>query len=241
MSSIDPSAGFYGSTVDTGNGASNDGRVNFGGVRISATDVAHFIMMHRSVTLKEIGAERTAMAQHNLDRIKKGRQTLIDLGDLMEFAKTEKSFRDRCPVTPDMVKFLKEEVNCAPNEHYNRVVFYGSAVNDLPMSVRNYYGLYDDGNGGWVKYSERSVSEFDFTYADGNNEYEMSGCVIIDHTRLPELRTQVNNYIDQLNDSNNLFMTKFKNVVNLMNTALESANSLADKSHDMTKNLVSRW
>ena len=241
MSSVDASTGFYGSTVDTGNGASNDGMVNFGGVRISATDAAHFIMMHRTVVMKDLGAERTEMAQHNLDRIKRGRQVLVDLGDLKDFADYDKSWRGRIPITPDMVKFMKEEVNSAPGERHNRIIFYGSAVRHLPMSVRDYYGLYDDGNGGWVKYSERSVSEFDFTWADGSNEYEMSGCVIIDHSHIDELRTQVNNYIDQLNDSNNLFMTKFKNVVNIMNTALESANSLADKSHDMSKNLMSRW
>ena len=58
---------------------------------------------------------------------------------------------------------------------------------------------------------------------------------------LDSLKEEVNNYVDQLNDGNNLFMTKFKNVVNTMNEALDGANSMADKSHDTVKNLVSRW
>ena len=59
--------------------------------------------------------------------------------------------------------------------------------------------------------------------------------------KLDTLKEEVNNYVDQLNDGNNLFMTKFKNVVNTMNEALDGANSMADKSHDTVKNLVSRW
>ena len=42
----------------------------------------------------------------------------------------------------------------------------------------------------------------------------------------------MNNYIDQQNDGNNLFMTKFKSVINSMNEALEGASSMADKNHD---------
>ena len=36
-------------------------------------------------------------------------------------------------------------------------------------------------------------------------------------------------------------MTKFKSIVNTMNESLEGANSMADKTHDTLKNLVSRW
>ena len=64
---------------------------------------------------------------------------------------------------------------------------------------------------------------------------------VLSKGRIDSLKEEVNNYIDQLNDSNNLFMTKFKNVVNTMNEALDGANSMADKSHDTVKNLVSRW
>ena len=240
MTAVDPSAGFYGSTIETGGGASSDGMVSIGGIRVSAAEAAHFVMMHRSVVMKEVGADRTEMAQQHLDKIRTARQILIDLGDLQEFADDDKSWRDRCPITPDMLAFLEDEVNCSVGEHVTRLLFYGSGVKELPESVRNYYGLYEDEDGGWVKYSDRAM-EFDFWWASGDNQYEMHGITIIDHTDIGELKAQVNNFIDQLNDSNNLFMTKFKNVVNLMNTALESANSLADKTHDMTKNLVSRW
>ena len=240
MNAVDPSGGFYGSAVETGNGISDDGMVTFGGVRISAADAAHFVMMHRSVVMKEVGADRTELAQQHLEKIRFARQMLIDLGDLQEWADTGKSFRDRCPVTPEMVAFLENEVNCSVDANVNRIVFYGSAVPELPESVRNYYGLYLDEDGNWIKYTDRAM-EFDFWYEDGNNQYEMHRITIIDNTDIGELKAQLNNYIDQLNDSNNLFMTKFKNVINNMNTALEGANNLADKTHDMRKNLASRW
>ena len=54
------------------------------------------------------------------------------------------------------------------------------------------------------------------------------------------IKEEVNNHVDKLNDGNNLFMVKFKNLVNTMNVALDGANSMADKSHDTVKNLVSR-
>ena len=244
MTAVDPSGGFYGSAVETGNGISGDGMVTFGGVRVSAADAAHFVMMHRSVVMKEVGADRTEMAQQHLEKIRFARQLLIDLGDLKEWVDTGKVFKDRCPITPEMKAFLEDEVNASPATYHNRLVFYGSAVHHLPESVRDYYGLDLDENGNWIKYTERA-GEFGFRVAGGNNQYQLRRgrlpVILVHKDGLEELKAQVNNYIDQLNDSNNLFMTKFKNVVNNMNTALEGANNLADKSHDMRKNLVSRW
>ena len=78
--------------------------------------------------------------------------------------------------------------------------------------------------------------------SDGHhNQFQLYGATVLYKGDIDSLKEEVNNYIDQLNDSNNLFMTKFKNVVNTMNEALDGANSMADKSHDTLKNLVSRW
>ena len=240
MTAVDPSAGFYGSTIETGDGASTDGRVAFGGVMVSAVEAAQFVMMHRTVTMKEVSADRTEMAQQHLDKIKQARQVLIDLGDLQDWVDTGKIESDRCPITPEMERFLEDDVNCSSGAYTSPLTFYESAVHHLPESVRNYYGLYIDENGDVVKYSERA-SEFGFTWASGSHQYTMYRIRMVHEDGLDELKAQVNNYIDQLNDSNNLFMTKFKNVVNLMNTALESANNLADKANDNSKNLASRW
>lgn len=244
MTAVDPSGGFYGSAVETGNGISADGMITFGGVRISAADAAHFVMMHRSVVMKEVGADRTEMAQQHLEKIRIARQMLIDLGDLQDWVDTGKVHKDRCPITPEMEDFLENEVNASPATYSSSLVFNGSAVPHLPESVRDYYGLDLDENGDWIKYTDRA-EEFGLTWAFGNNQYELPGgnlpVILVHGSRLDELKAQVNNYIDQLNDSNNLFMTKFKNVINNMNTALEGANNMADKTHDMRKNLASRW
>ena len=244
MTAVDPSAGFYGSAVEAGNGISSDGMVTFGGVRVSAAEAAHFVMMHRSVVMKEVGADRTEMAQQHLEKIRFARQVLIDLGDLEEWADSGKVFRGRCPITPEMQAFLEDDVNCSPDVFTNRLVFYESVVDKLPESVRNYYGLYLDEDGNWIKYTDRAL-EFGLQPASHDNQYQLrSGrlpVIMVHKDGLDELKAQVNNYIDQLNDSNNLFMTKFKNVVNNMNTALEGANSLADKTHELRKHLVSRW
>ena len=239
MTAIDPSTGFYGSTVETGNGVPGDGMVSFGGVGVSAIEAAQFVMMHRTRVMKKVGADRAELAQRHLETIRTARQILIDLGDLKKFSGSD-VFRERCPITPEMRAFLEDEVNCSPDAYTNRLVFYASRVQHLPESVRNYYGLYVDEDGGLIKYSDRAM-EFGFEWKSGNNEYQISGVTMIHRDGIDELNAQLNNYIDQLNDTNNLFMTKFKAVVNNMNAALEGANSLADKSHDMHKNLVSRW
>ena len=240
MTTVDPSAGLYGSILETGDGASSDGMVFFGGVRVSSIEAAQFVMMHRTGVMKEVGADRTEMAQRHLDKIRAARQMLIDLQDLYIFSASSKVYRDRCPITPEMEDFLKNDVNCSPEIFTNRLIFYASRVPLLPESVRNHYGLYLGEDGKLITYSDRA-KEFDFEAKGGNREYQISGVRMIDRDSIDGLKSNVNNYIDQVNDSNNLFMTKFKQIVNLMNTALESANSLADKTNDMTKNLVSRW
>ena len=79
------------------------------------------------------------MADKHLADIRKARQYINDLTDMKKFAEDD-SYHGRVPVTPDMLKFLKNEVGCSPGEYKNRVVFYGSMVKKLPESVREHYG-----------------------------------------------------------------------------------------------------
>ena len=141
-----------------------------------------------------------------------------------------------------MIDFLKNEVGCSPGEYTQRVVFYGSMVDKLPESVRQHYGLTLDRFG---KFNPQyRGGTYDFESAGGSNthnRWQIHGATCLSKDDIDTVKEEVNNYIDQLNDSNNLFMTKFKNVVNTMNEALDGANSMADKKHDAVKNLVSRW
>ena len=247
MSEVSSTGGgsFYGSEVRLGEQDMAAGRVSFGGVSISATDAAEFVMMHRTEVLKQVGADRTELAEKHLASIRKARRYINDLTDLKKFA-DDRSYHGRAPVTPEMIDFLKNQVGCSPGEYNNRVVFYGSMVDKLPESVREHYGL----TGDWAKEAGRwfeAPSENGLQQAAGfgtdghHNQYQLHGATCLYKDDIDTVKEEVNNYIDQLNDSNNLFMTKFKNVVNTMNEALDGANSMADKSHDTVKNLVSKW
>ena len=239
-SSVDRGS-FYGAEVRLGEQDMAAGRVSFGGVSISATDAAEFVMMHRTEVLKQVGADRTELAEKHLASIRKARKYLNDLTDLKKFADDE-SFHGRAPVTPEMIDFLKNEVGCSPGEYTQRVVFYGSMVDKLPESVRQRYGLTLDRHG---KFNPQyRGGTYDFESAGGSNthnRWQIHGATCMHKDDIDSAKEEVDNYIDQLNDGNNLFMTKFKNVVNTMNEALDGANSMADKSHDTVKNLVSRW
>ena len=238
MSEVSLNNAFY--SADIGMNPA-DGTVNFGGVDISAADAAEFVMMHRTIVMKEIGADRAEMAQQHLERIREARQHLSDLGDLENFADSSKNFRGRVPITPELLDFLQNEVKCSTGHYRNRLVFYGSIVAELPQSVLSHYQLYLDRFGNWQP-DAGDPARFGLKRAGGNGQWQLTKDVILVHEgNLGNLKEHVNNYIDQLNDSNNLFMTKFKSVINNMNTALEGANSLADKTHDLLKNLMSRW
>ena len=267
---------FYGADVRLGEQDMGAGRVSFGGVSISATDAAEFVMMHRTEVLKQVGADRTELAEKHLADIRKARRYINDLTDMKKFGE-DRNHHGRIPVTPDMIDFLKNDVGCSPGEYSKTVTFYGSAVGKLPQSVRDYYGFTD----GWQGRAESAPNPFAEGYgfgvglglagqpgqgsqsADGSgsdeksdqgirkapgfgsdghhNQFQLYGATVLYKGDIDTLKEEVNNYVDQLNDSNNLFMTKFKNVVNTMNEALDGANSMADKSHDTVKNLVSRW
>ena len=241
MSSVNRADGFFGSDVQLKDDNLQTGTVSFGGVSISATDAAEFVMMHRTQVMKKVGADRTEMAQRHLDLIKTARKYLTDLIDIQKFLDTDKSWKHRAPVTPDMVEFLKNEVGCSPGEYKNRLLFYGSAVPRLPQSVRDYYGMKLDSEGNYDTHHRSSKPEFSAHAASGHHQYEIHNVTCIPSDKLDSLKEEMNNYIDQQNDSNNLFMTKFKSVINTMNESLEGANSMADKTHDTIKNLVSRW
>ena len=231
MSEVTSPGGFYSSDVQRRDSDMGTGMVTFGDVSISATDAAEFVMMHRTQVMKSIGADRTEMAQQHLERIQTARRYLTDLTDLQKFCDNAHSHHDRIPVTPDMVDFLKNEVGCSPGESEKTLMWtHWDAVPRLPESVRDYYGF---GHNGWGTGGH-------FEYSDSHH-YEMSDVTVVDEDDMDFLKENVNNYIDQQNDGNNLFMTKFKSVINSMNEALEGASSMADKSHDTLKNLLSRW
>ena len=242
MSGVSPAGGgsFYGSDVSIGEQDFAAGRVSFGGVSISATDAAEFVMMHRTEVLKEVGADRTELAEKHLADVRKARQYLNDLTDLKKFA-SGNSLHGRAPVTPDMIDFLKNEVGCSPGEYAQRVVFYGSMVGQLPESVREHYGLYFDRFG---TFKPQWGGKYGFESAGGSNShnrFQIHGATCLYKDNIDSVKEEVNNYVDQLNDSNNLFMTKFKNVLNTMNEALDGATSMADKKHDTAKNVVLHW
>ena len=233
--------GFYSSEVKLDDDNLSTGTVTFGGVSITAADAAEFVMLHRTEVMKKVGADRTELAQAHLDRIKTARKYLDEIIDLKKFVDTGKSFRDRAPVTPDLVDFLKKEVGCSPGDFNNRLLFYGSAVPDLPEAVRDYYGMELNSDGSYDTHRRGEKPGFYAHAASGHHQYEIHGVTCIGKNKLDSLKEEVNNYIDQQNDSNNLFMTKFKSVVNTMNESLDGASSMADKTHDMARNLVSKW
>ena len=232
---------FYGAEVRVGEQDMAAGQVSFGGVSISATDAAEFVMMHRTEVLKRVGVDRTELAEKHLADIRKARRYINDLTDMKKFAEDD-SYKGRVPVTPDMLDFLKNEVGCSPGEYKTRVVFYADMVPKLPESVREHYGLTLD------RFGKFNPQYRGGTYHLGgaggphtHDRWQIRNATVLYKDRIDSLKEEVNNHIDQLNDSNNLFMTKFKNVVNTMNEALDGANTMADKSHDTVKNLVSRW
>lgn len=241
MSEVSGTGGFYSAPVQVSDENLATGTVSFGGVSLSAADAAEFVMLHRTQVMKEVGASRTELAQKHLEGIKTARKYLNELIDLKKFADTGKSFKDRVPVTPDLVAFLKDKVGCSPSEFTNRLLFYGSAVPRLPQSVRDYYGMLLKPDGTYDTDNRGSNVNFKAHAKSGHHQYEIHGVTCLSKDKLDSLKEEVNNYIDQQNDGNNLFMTKFKSVVNSMNEALEGANSMADKTHDTVKNLVSRW
>ena len=232
---------FYGAEVRLGKQDMAAGRVSFGGVSISATDAAEFVMMHRTEVLKQVGADRTELAEKHLADIRKARRYINDLTDMKKFAE-DNSYHGRVPATPEMIGFLKNEVGCSPGEYKERVVFYGSRVHELPESVRQHYGLTLDRFGKFnPQYRGGTYGLEDDGNSHTHNRWQIHDATMLNKSNIDTLKEEVDNYVDQLNDSNNLFMTKFKNVVNTMNEALDGANSMADKSHDTVKNLVSRW
>ena len=230
------SGSFYGARVHLGEQNMAEGRISFGGVSISATGAVEFVMMHRTEVLKQVGADRTELAEKHLASIRKARQYIIDLADMKKFAE-DRSYRDRIPTTPEMVDYLKNEVGCNPGEYRQRVLFYASALPKLPESIRKHYELCFDRFGNFKpqwggKFGIERIGPVH------HNRFQIHNALVVNKDDIDTIKEEVNNYVDQLNDGNNLFIIKFKNVVNTMNGALDGANRMADKSHDIVKNLI---
>ncbi len=235
MGEVNATGAYAGRSPDVAGGA-EAGMVRVGDVTLSAADAAEFVMLHRTQVMKQVGADRTEMAQRHLARIREARKYLGDLIDLKKFGHKAHSYKDRIPVTPDMVRFLNNEVGCSTGERQHRVVYYHSAVASLPESVRRYYGFDEGGEGTGGTFKIKSDGN-----PDTHGRFQIGNVTVVSKDDMDSLKEEVDNYIDQQNDSNNLFMTKFKNVVNSMNEAFEGANSMADKSHETLRNLLSRW
>lgn len=240
MSEVNATGSLYASDVDLA-GSQGTGLVRLGGVAITADEAAEFVMMHKSQVMKEVCANRTELAQHRLERIKKARQYKNMLKDLKAFVDSDKSWRDRIPVTPEFISFMKNEVGVSPGESVNRIIFYGSAVTKLPESVRKHYGLLLDRHGDWQPYATGAYGIKPNNPNHHHNRWEMSGVTVIDKEARDNMEEELNNYIDQQNDGNNLMMSQLKSLVNSLTESVDTANSLGDKKHEFWRTALSSF
>lgn len=237
MSEVNATGSLYASDVEMAD--QGTGLVLMGGVAITADEAAELVMMHKSQVMKEVCASRTELAQRHLERIKKARQYKVVLKDLKAFVDTGKSWKDRIPVSPDLISFMKNEVGASPGESVNRIIFWGSAVMKLPESVREHYGLRPDRFGNWKPYAtgKYGIEPND----DGHNRWEMHGITVIDKEARDNMEEELNNYIDQQNDGNNLMMSQLKSLVNSLTESVDTANSLGDKKHEFWRTALSSF
>ena len=238
MSEVNAAGSLYASDVELAD-TQGTGLVQVGGVAITADEAAELVMMHKSQVMKEVCATRTELAQRHLDRIKIARQYKNVLKDLKAFVDTDKSWKDRIPVTPALISFMKNEVGVSPGESVNRIIFWGSAVKKLPKSVCDHYGLLFDLQGNWQPYAsgKYGIEPND----DGTNRWEMHGITIVDKEARDNMEEELNNYIDQQNDGNNLMMSQLKSLVNSLTESVDTANSLGDKKHEFWRTALSSF
>ena len=220
---------FYGSQVRLSERDMAAGTVSFGGVSISATDAAQFVMMHRTEVLKQAGVDRTELAQQHLADIREARDITRELTDSKAWGKAHGGKHERCPISKRAVEFFKDKVGSDPEiDGWNQMTIdNNTAGSQLPDGVKadlsGWSNLFDE-DGNWI------AGKLGFS--------PVNNCL---PDNIDNNKENINNYIDQLNSDNNLFMTKFKAVINTMNEALEGANSMSDKTHDTLKSLLSRW
>jgi len=236
VSEVNAAGSLYASDVQLAD-SQGTGLVRLGGVAITPDEAAEFVMMHKSQVMKEVCASRTQLAQRHLDRIKEARQYKNVLKDLKAFVDSGKSWRNRIPVTPELISFMKNEVGVSPGEYENRLVFYGSSVGKLPESVRKHYGLLLDRYGNWQPYA---TGKYGIERAEhGHGRWQIHGITLIDKRARDNMEEELNNYIDQQNDGNNLMMSQLKSLVNSMTESIDTAKGLGDKKHEFWRTALS--
>ena len=240
MSGVNAAGSLYASDVELADNQGT-GLVQLGGVAITADEAAEFVMMHKSQVMKEVCATRTELAQRHLDRIKKARQYKNELKDLKAFVDSGKTWRHRIPVTPEFISFMKNEVGVSPGEGQNRIIFWGSAVNKLPKSVCDHYGLLFDRFGNWQPNATGKYGIEPNGVGKYTNRWEMHGITIIDREARDNMEEELNNYIDQQNDGNNLMMSQLKSLVNSLTESADTASSLGDKKHEFWRTAFSSF
>ena len=240
MSEVNAPGSLYAADVELAD-SQGTGLVRLGGVAITADEAAEFVMMHKSQVMKEVCATRTEVAQRHLDRIKKARQYKNVLKDLKGFVDSDKSWHNRIPVTPDFISFMKNEVGVSPGESKNRIIFWGSAVRKLPESVREHYGLLLDRFGNWQPYATGKYGIEPNGEGKYHNRWEMHGITVIGKGARDNMEEELNNYIDQQNDGNNLMMSQLKSLVNSLTESVDTASSLGDKKHEFWRTALSSF
>lgn len=240
MSEVNATGSLYASDIEVAD-QQGTGLVLMGGVAITADEAAELVMMHKSQVMKEVCASRTELAQRHLERIKKARQYKVVLKDLKAFVDTGKSWKDRIPVSPDLISFMKNEVGASPGESVNRIIFWGSAVTKLPESVRKHYGLLLDRFGNWKPYASGAYGIEPNGVGKYHNRWEMHGITVIDKGARDNMEEELNNYIDQQNDGNNLMMSQLKSLVNSLTESVDTSNSLGDKKHEFWRTAFSSF
>ena len=239
MSDVSVDRSYFGADVRLHADGVAPGLVSFGGVAVSPEEAAEFVMIHRTQVLKESGAVRTDMAQRRLDLTKRARQFKNDLQDLKAWVDTGKSWKDRIPVTPEMISFMKNDVGAHPGTQDTRILFWGSAVAKLPQSVLDHYDFKMDANGNWDPHApgKFAIEKND----DGHNRWEMHGVTVIDKETRDNMSEELDNFIDLQNDRNTLANSQMKTAVNLLSESTDAATGLGDKNHELWKTLFSSF
>ena len=233
--------GAFGSEIGPSDGW---GMVRFGDVVISARELAAFIMMYRTYVLKQVGNERTDMAQQHLNYLKEARGYYRDLVEMKKYAGTD-PYKGRVPMTPAMKEYIEEAGLNSYGYTAGWTFVFASDVSRLPESVLEYYGVSAEDGKITIIDIERAREEFG--YGDDNpfvgvdSIHYMSAATVIHEDNIETVKQNLNNFIDELSENNNLFMSRFRAVINNMNTALEGANTQVDKANDLSRNVWSSW
>lgn len=272
---VAPASEPYASAVRLRDDLVGTGTVELGGVAVSVSDAVQFMLMYRAKVLKDVGVERTDIAQKNLETVRRAREVLGKLTDLRKSIDKDNPFgNDTMYTPPELLDYLRNEVGIDPGvEREGEPQVLGNVAQKLPEfvkeSVRKEGHAYNDEPSAVDNWHKAAGNRYDTVYnhvnvetriwqkgwnsnglanfgkpAESNSDYIykfMGSNVFLHKDRLDSDKEELNNYIDQLQDSSSLQMTKFKSVISAMQEALDGAGSMEDKHHDMIKNLVGRW